>query len=168
MLLFGLVALVLLAWSWVDWRDHEIEDAQTIGFSALCVLASLGLALLFGDFLSFGTSLFFACLFGVFGYALYRIDWWGGADVKIVFGLGMLSNPMVFGFVPSPIWPAEVSFFLNVCLASILYFGVAEAFVFLSTGRVEKELPYVPAFCLAWLATGFFGDVLVRGLSLIR
>ena len=101
-------------------------------------------------------------MFAGFGYFLYRIDWWGGADVKIIAGLGFLANPLVLGMNAPTVWPyLEVSFFLNLCLASVVFFGVIEAYLWRTRGRIEKEVPYVPAFFLAWVATGAAGAATV-------
>lgn len=163
-----LVGLVLAYWSLLDWRDHEIEDTQTIGFLLAGALVSLSLSLLAGDIRQAIQSCGFAVAFGLFGLVLYRFDLWGGADVKILAGLGFLSNTLVFEHVPSAVWPLEVSFFLNVCLASIAYFIPAEIYYWKTTGRFEKEVPYVPAFFLAWILTFLVGDGLWALLSALK
>lgn len=169
MLLFAIYIALLSIASVMDLQKAEVSDKLSYGMIAIGIISAAVSSAIQNNHLLMLESIFWGFVFFLFGYILFRMNAWGGADAKILAGLGTGLGAIfpVYGFAP---WPVQLTFFFNM-----LFCGVAGYFAVFAYRAARKEsLPwilseirFVPAFLLALLVTAFYGDVLYSFISLI-
>ncbi len=117
--------------SYFDFKTREVENYITVGLIALAILMQGGNAYLTGSWQPFLYSLLVGGGFFIFGWIMFQTGQWGGADSKILIGLGILFA----NFSPVAPWPYIITFFLNVFLVGFFY-SIAYA-VFLTAKQPE-------------------------------
>ena len=119
------VGFVFLGYSsWLDWKTREVDDKITHSFVGLAVGLQLARALAgWGSWSEFGFAIGIGALFFAVGWLMYRTGQWGGADVKILAGLGiMFANfPEVGGFEVGFEIGFPFSYFINIFLVAFAY-----------------------------------------------
>lgn len=103
--------------SYFDFKTREVENYITVGLIGLAVLMQAGNAYLTGAWDPFLYSMLAGGAFFAFGWIMFQTGQWGGADSKILIGLGILFA----NFAPVAPWPYLLTFFLNVFLVGFFY-----------------------------------------------
>ncbi len=115
MILFLFTFILVALASIFDLKTREVPDT----LSYIFILGVLGISLLYSAYTS---SLFFVygllggAIFFLFGYILYITKQMGGADVKLLTGLGIVfANDFVWGF------PLSLLFFFSLLFIGAVY-----------------------------------------------
>jgi len=119
-----LIALVILLIATIcDLRTKEVPDELSYGLMGIALLARLIFAFNEQSFSPLLDGLLgFGIFFGI-GYALYKTNQWGGADAKILGGLGGL-----FGFSLT-LNDFMLAFFVNLMAAGAIYGLIYAVFI---------------------------------------
>ncbi len=108
---------VLAISSYFDFKTREVENYITVGFIFLALAMQLGYSFLLGDLSPFLNSLFIGALFFAFGWVMFQTGQWGGADTKLLTGMGVLFA----NFAPVASWPFAATLFVNIFIAAFGY-----------------------------------------------
>ena len=115
MILFLFTFILVALASIFDLKTREVPDT----LSYIFILGVLGISLLYS---AYSSSLFFVygllggAIFFLFGYILYITKQMGGADVKLLTGLGIVfANDFVWGF------PLSLLFFFSLLFIGAVY-----------------------------------------------
>ncbi len=135
MLLAVITLAVLLVASYLDLKTREVPDLISYGF----LFAVLGLRLIFAvseNFIDFFSALLGGGIFLLFGLTLFYFNQWGGADVKLFAGLGMVVG------LPLPLGQESFQlgkFFLYTLFIGALYGILWISIVALTKRKIVKE-----------------------------
>ena len=103
--------------SYFDFRTREVENYITIGFIVLAAVMQLGFSLFTGNFAFLQNALLVGGLFFAFGWVMFQTGQWGGADTKLLAGMGVLFA----NFAPVAPWPFAATLFVNIFLSAFAY-----------------------------------------------
>jgi len=103
--------------SYFDFKTREVENYITVGFIALALLMQLGFSVLAGNFAFLQNALLVGGLFFAFGWVMFQTGQWGGADTKILAGMGVLFA----NFPALAPWPFAATLFVNIFISAFAY-----------------------------------------------
>lgn len=113
-----IIALIFLSLATItDIKTREVPDKISFGLLIVAMIYRIGMSF-FTSFQFFLDGFYGLVIFFAIGYSLYRLNQWGGADTKILSGLGFLFgvqnlNSFMVGFF--------VNLFLVGAIISIIY-----------------------------------------------
>lgn len=142
--IFGFLILALS--SFYDLRKREVPDWLSYAFPVIILCISFFGALFSGSYSDLFSRIIGSILFGILGFLIFFFHLWGGADFKLMVGIGSL-----VGFGVSVYHPA-ILFLINILLVSALYNLVACLFlIFYSWADFVKSLRFVRSSFSFWL-----------------
>lgn len=130
MLLVAIALGFLIAASYCDiFKKSEIPDEISVTFVAVALLVRVAWALWTWDSWFFLEGLSAGAILFAFGYVLYRLRQWGGADLILIAGIGVTLGwaipqdlTRIFSpLLPSGFLPAWSSFLLNMMIVGSIY-----------------------------------------------
>lgn len=150
--------------SWHDLRTREVPDLVSFGPIFLGVALGLAAGLREESWLPVLRTLFGAAAAAAIGFGLYLLGQWGGADAKLLLGLGALLG-LGFGRYELPV------FLALLLVAGALYGILYTAWLVLRdrnrfAARFKKLLREPLVHRLRWTVVG--GCFLLLGLALLR
>ncbi|MFH1786905.1 MAG: A24 family peptidase [archaeon] len=112
-----LAATIYLAYtSWLDIKTREVDDKVTDGFIIAAFVYQLAAGFYYGDMhIAVYAAVAGVALF-IFGYIMFMMGQWGGADVKILAALGIMFGGLTWGgqyFL--------LDYFINVFIVAFFY-----------------------------------------------
>lgn len=110
-----LAAGVLGLSSWYDIRTREVDDWLTEGFIGAAVVYQLALLFMGGTIMQFASAILAGSVCFLIGYAMFITAQWGGADVKLLAGLGFLFGNYGGGFL------FMFDYFINIFAVAFVY-----------------------------------------------
>ena len=126
-IIFLLSVLLLLIASYFDFKYKEVPDWIYLLLINLGLWFNLNLL-----------NLEFFIFFFIFGYLLYYFDFWGGADSKLLFGIGTL--------IPTNFIYGKILFSSIFLLMILICCGILNRI-----NKKKLELPFVPFILLSYL-----------------
>lgn len=133
-ILIILTLIVLFVSSYFDIKTREVPDSLTIGLIVLALIARLIYSIFVSEYsyIIYGLIGLAATFF--VGLILYRTKQWGGADAKILMGLGVVFADFTLFDIP-----LLVILFINIILVGGLY-GLVSAFVIYLKNKKAKVI----------------------------
>ncbi|MFC1454649.1 prepilin peptidase [Candidatus Undinarchaeota archaeon] len=115
-LALAIAAIYLGYTSWLDIKTREVDDWITDGFIVFAVIYQVTFGFIYKNMDDAVVAVLIGIVFFVFGYLMFRFGQWGGADVKILAGLGVLLGSIKWatGFY-------VLDYFINVFVVAFFY-----------------------------------------------
>lgn len=143
-----------------DIKKRYVPHMLTYGLIFVSISFNLILSFIKRDFMLIFASLVSFVICYAFGWIMFRIKAWGGADVRILAGIGAMIPiyPLSFLKVFSPYLDMP---FIFILIWNSLVFGLVFGLIYKLLFR-PKTIPFVPSFLLSVPITLVFGNITVN------
>ena len=119
------VLLALLYGSYTDFKIREVPDWVSYGLILLGLSGRLLIGILSGEWLEFGYEIAWFVLFIIIAFLMFYTGQWGGADAKLLMGLGIVfaSYPksLLNYFSPNLTIPFPITLLFNIFFIGAVY-----------------------------------------------
>jgi len=119
------VLLALLYGSYTDLKIREVPDWVSYGLILLGLSGRLLIGILSGEWLEFGYEIAWFVLFIIIAFLMFYTGQWGGADAKLLMGLGIVfaSYPksLLNYFSPNLTIPFPITLLFNIFFIGAVY-----------------------------------------------
>lgn len=132
------VLFALLYGSYTDLKIREVPDWVSYGLILIGLLGRLLIGVVSGEWMNLGYSILWLILFVIIALIMFYTGQWGGADAKLLMGLGIvfasypesLLNYLVnnFSITPNLTIPFPITLLFNIFFIGAIY-GLAYSFI---------------------------------------